>query len=59
MVRMIRTVKAIEPKESDKKILTMIKDLENMNLKAHVKDDDFESLLNHIIEINGRIHNIV
>ena len=37
----------------------MIKDLENMNLEAHVKDDDFDNLVNHIIEINGRIQNIV
>ena len=33
----------------------MIKDLRSMNLKAHVKDDNFDSLVNHIIEINGRI----
>ena len=26
----------------------MIKDLRSMNLKAHVKDDNFDSLVNHM-----------
>ena len=37
----------------------MIKNLGCMNLEALVKDDDFDSLVNHIIEINGRIQKIV
>ena len=37
----------------------MIKDLGNINLEAHVKNDEFESLVNHIIQINGRIQNSV
>ena len=37
----------------------MIKDLGSMNLEAHVKDDDFDSLVNYKIEINGRIQKIV
>ena len=31
----------------------MIKDLGIMNLEAHVKDDEFDSLINYMIEING------
>ena len=30
-----------------------------MNLEAHVKDDDLDSLVNYIIEINGRIQKII
>ena len=37
----------------------MIKDLESMNLEAHVKDDEFDNLMNYIIEINGHIQKIV
>ena len=37
----------------------MIKDLGNMKLEAHVNDDDFDSLVNYIIKINGRIQKIV
>ena len=37
----------------------MIKELRSMILEANVKDDDFNSLVNHIIEINGRIQKLV
>ena len=36
----------------------MIKDLGTMNLEAHVKDVDFDSLVNYIIEISGHIQKV-
>ena len=32
----------------------MIKDLESMNLEAHVKDDVFDNLVNYITEIKRK-----
>ena len=37
----------------------MIKEMESLNLESDVKDDDFDSLVNHVIEINGHFQKIV
>ena len=37
----------------------MIKNLGSITLEAHVKDDDLDSLMNYLIEINDRIKKIV
>ena len=37
----------------------MIKDFGSMNLEAHVKDDNFDNLVNNIIESNCHIQKIV
>ena len=55
MARKIRSIKAIRTPRHRQKVNNMIKDLRSMNLEAHIKDDVFDSLVNHIIEINGRI----
>ena len=53
----MRSVKAIRTLRHRQRVTNMIKDLGTMNLEAHVKDDDFDSLVNYIIDINGRIQN--
>ena len=59
MRRIKRIVKAIRTSRHQQRVNNMIKDLGRMNLEAHVKVDDFDSLMNYIIEINGRIQKIV
>ena len=37
----------------------MIKEMESLNLEVDVEDDDFDSLVNLVIEINDHIQKIV
>ena len=55
MVKLKGTTKAIRTPRQQERVQIMIKDLGSMNLKAHVKDDDLDTLVNHITEINGCI----
>ena len=55
----IKSVKAITTLRQRQRVKNMIKDLGSLKLEAHVKNDDFDSLVNYIIEINGCIQKIV
>ena len=59
MARKRRSVKAIRTLRHRQKVKNMIKNLGSMNLEAHVKDDDYDNLLNYIVDINGRIQKFV
>ena len=37
----------------------MIKKMESLNLETGVKDDDFDNLVDYVIEINDHIQNII
>ena len=45
MARIMRTIKTIRTPIKRQRVKNMIKDLEIMNLEAHVKDDDFDGLV--------------
>ena len=51
----MRTIKANRTLRQRQRVKNMINDLRSMNLEAHVKIDDFDSLVNYIIDFNGCI----
>ena len=55
----MRTVRVIRTPRHRAKVKKMIKEMEGLNLKTNAKDDNFDSLVNHVIEINGHIQKIV
>ena len=55
----MRNVRAIKLPRHRAKVKNMIKEMEILNLETSVKDDDFDNLVNHVIEINGHIQNVV
>ena len=59
MLRLMRAVRAIRNLRHRAKVKNVIKEMESLNLETDVKDDNFDSLVNHVIEINGHIQKIV
>ena len=59
MLRLMRAVRAIGTLRHRAKVKNIIKEMESLNLEMDIKDDDFDYLVNHVIEINSHIQKIV
>ena len=55
----MRTVRVIRTSRHRAKVKKMIKEMKGLNLKTDVKNNNFDSQVNHVIEINDRIKKIV
>ena len=55
MVRLLKTIKVIRTLQQRERITHMIREIENIEMVANDKDDDFDHLVNHIIKIYGHI----
>ena len=60
MPRLVRTIRAMRRQIDRERVFILIKGLGNMIPRdKHKKCGDFESLVNHIVEVNHRIQKII
>ena len=59
MSRLMRIVRAMRTPKDREMVFILIKGLGNMTQETSVKEDDFDDLVNHIIEVNHMIQKIM
>ena len=59
MPRLVQTVRAIRTWKDRERVFILIKGFGNVIQETRVKEDDFNGLVNHIVEVNCRIQKIM
>ena len=59
MPRLVRIVRAMRTQKDQEMVFILIKGLGNMTQETSVKEDDFDDLVNHIVEVNHMIQKIM
>ena len=59
MPRLVQYVRAMRTQKDREMVFILIHGLGNMTQEESVKDDDFDGLVNHIVEVNRRIQKIM